>query len=157
MQNDKFDLVEAKHPQADDHLITAKEEALALLKEEARSKQTLKRLWATWERVKPTKSSKKPVENDRDLLKALADEIARGRLRRKKVRTGFGSVSAVQKQPPAPQLQTTWAPDTSLKIRERPDPEPPRPPAPETDVAQQIRALQAAADSGAAFCEQCQE
>ena len=158
MSTKKLELVEPNHPQAGDPEFGTVEEAGAFLQEAARSPANFAHLQALWAQINPKSGKDSAFQDKRKMFRELAARLVNGKLRLRERGGQFGQVmSAADATPGLGEARATWTPSMGLRIRERPEPEPPRAPEPPTNVAQQVQALLQAAESGAPFCERCQD
>ena len=155
-----FELVDPKSPRAGSKKFSQRQIALRHLKEVAEDPNNIDHLNDVW-RTKVKRRSSGPVPHIRTVLSDLANLLVDGSLRiaRSETGSGGGGGSSKKKSRPKPVQRPPLGannPDDQLFIRPREKFVPP-PPGPTPNIAQQVATLIAAAKSGAAFCEVCED
>ncbi len=152
------ELVDKNHPEADQNRFKNVDEAIVFLKEAARRKANLEHFVSVWEPLKPKRKPVSQVQERARMFTGLAEQLASGTLRVRHRPAAVGAADAAPVEVTAVrEVKQTWSDGSALKVRIRPDPAPPPPPEPPMNVSQQVEALKSAAESGAPFCERCQE
>lgn len=149
-------LLHANHPEAAPQSYKDKDAAFVFLKEAARIKSNMAHFAELWDGLKPRRLKGRD-QKDRDVLKGLAELVAKGDLRLRARYAGGG-----RKEDETPRSDTRGDPlppkrmyTPGLGIRDRPEPTAPAAPVAPLNVDQQVAALLAAARSGVPFVEQC--
>ena len=154
----KIILVKADNPEAAPNRFRSPADALSFLERASLLAENMTAFRADWRLVEEGRASM-IVPGDRQILQDLARRLADGSLRIKRapvkpaapvrvagVSSAASNASRARAQPAS----------TPLKIRPRPGAEA-GPTQAEMDAAQQAKALEDAAESGAPFCEKCEK